>query len=200
MAQWERKKKQMAQRRALLQKRKQEETRLTNEANLLMKHAQKSAHNKQFDEAGRFYQQAAEIFKQLKWAQQAAMLESEVQNMVIKKQEYEENLRQQAEKLQQEKDTFNRRAEKIIEEKERKRQEEEEAARRKLSPVLQRKIDEAQYLIRKADKLAIKGKKQQAITRYRYVFKLYEEVDEITLDAATKKRLEEKIAKLQSLI
>ena len=135
MAEWDRKKKQMAQRRAMLQKRKQDEDRLTHEANLLMERAKKSAVGRQFEEAGRFYQQAADIFKELKWDQQASMLETEVQNMVTKKQEFEKNQRLYAEKQQKEKDLFNQRAQQILDEKEKKRQE-EEAARRKLSPVL----------------------------------------------------------------
>jgi hypothetical protein len=197
MSEWEQKRDAQRKKRALLQKRKQEEERLTAEADALMERAKKSASRKKFEEAGQLYQNAAEIFKQLRWDQQAAMLEAEVKNMVTKKQEFEKNQRQYAEKQQKENDLFNQRAQKILEEKEKKRQE-EEAARSKLSPVLQRKVDEALFMIRKADKFAAKGKKQQAINRYQYVFEIYDTSDEITLDAATKKDIEEKIAKLQT--
>ena len=61
MTEWDRKKKQMAQRRAILQKRKQEEARLTAEADAFMERAKKSADGRHFEEAGRFYQKSADI-------------------------------------------------------------------------------------------------------------------------------------------
>ena len=152
---------------------------------------------KKFEEASQLYQQAAEIFKQLKWHQQASTLEAEARNMLTKKQEFEKNQRRYADKQQKEKDLFDQRAQNILDEKEKKRQD-DEAARMRLSPVLQRKVDEAQFMIQKADKLAAKGKKQQAISRYQYVFEIYDDVAEITLDADTKKNIEGKIAKLQT--
>ncbi|MCK4500053.1 hypothetical protein KAU11_06110 [Candidatus Babeliales bacterium] len=198
MSEWERKRDAQRQKRAMLQKRKQEEERLTTEADALMERAKKSASRKKFEEAGQLYQNAAEIFKQLRWDQQAAMLEAEVKNMVTKKQEFEKSQRHYAEKQQKEKDIFDQRAQQILDEKEKKRRE-DEAARRKLSPVIQRKVDEAQFMIQKADKLAAKGKHKQAITRYQYVFEIYDTTNEITLDADTKKTIEEKITKLQTL-
>jgi len=195
MSEWESKREAQRQKRALLQKRKQEEERLTNDANQLMERAQKSASRKAFEEASQLYLQAAEIFKQLKWNQQASTLEAEARNMITKKQDFEKNQRNYIEKQQKEKDLYDQRAQQILDEKEKKRQQ-EEAARRKLSPELQRKVDEAQFVIQKADKLAAKGKKAQAITRYRYVFEIYNATNEIDLDPATKKDIEEKIAKL----
>ena len=195
MSEWESKREAQRQKRALLQKLKQEEERLTNDANQLMERAQKSASRKAFEEASQLYLQAAEIFKQLKWNQQASTLEAEARNMITKKQDFEKNQRNYIEKQQKEKALYDQRAQQILDEKEKKRQQ-EEAARRKLSPELQRKVDEAQFVIQKADKLAAKGKKAQAITRYRYVFEIYNATNEIDLDPATKKDIEEKIAKL----
>jgi len=195
MSEWEKKRDAQRQKRALLQKQKQEEGRLTTEADTLMERAKRSASRKKFEEAGQLYQQAAEIFKQLKWHQQASTLEAEARNMIAKKQEFEKNQLRYAEKQQNEKDLYDQRAQKILGEKEKKRQE-EEAAQRKLSPVLQRKVDEALFMIQKADKFAAKGKKKQAISRYQYVFEIYDTSDEIILDAAVKKDIEEKIAKL----
>ncbi|MHA1744531.1 MAG: hypothetical protein ACTSWW_00940 [Promethearchaeota archaeon] len=197
MSEWEKKRDAQRQKRALLQKQKQEEERLTTEADTLMERAKRSASRRKFEEASQLYQQAADIFKQLKWNQQASTLEAEARNMIAKKQEFEKSQRQYAEKQQKEKDLYDQRAQNILDEKEKKRQD-DEAARMRLSPVLQRKVDEAQFMIQKADKLAAKGKKQQAISRYQYVFEIYDDVAEITLDADTKKNIEEKIAKLQT--
>lgn len=158
-----------------MQKKKQLEEKLLAEANYLMDLAKSAYEKHEFEDAIKKYQNAADIFKQLGWNQQAEVLYKEVLNVkakqieLQKKQAEDEALRR---KQQEEFEARARQMQAELEEKKRK----EMAERNKLPPEILRKIETLDMVLEKAKELEEKQKFDKALARYESFLELIKEI------------------------
>lgn len=157
-------------------KQQQEEKQKTIDA---AENALDMAHNfvnlKKFEEARQKYLEAAQNFRKIKWDDQALLVEQEAQDMEKKRQAFEDSLRKIQEKKIQEQKQFEKRASDIIAAKQEKKRL-QELANQKVSPEIKRKMDEAQFMLKKANIAHSRGKYKQALKRYKFVLGVYQEL------------------------
>ncbi|MHA1519424.1 MAG: hypothetical protein ACTSRK_04505 [Promethearchaeota archaeon] len=158
-------------------KRQQEEKQKTvDAAEAALDSAKGLVKKNKFDEAKDKYLEAAQNFRKIKWDNEADLCETEAKNMELKRQKINEQLALIEKRKMDEQDEFDQRAAKILAEKEEKIRL-QELEKQKLSPQLQRKIDETESMLEKAKIRESKGKWKQAIQRYQFVLESYKELE-----------------------
>ncbi len=176
-------------------KRKEEE--MVANANISLEKAKEMVDSKQFDEAKKFYEEAIEIFKEIKWTNQVNVLSQELKNVDKYKQDYLEKLKQEDLQKKKSEEEFQKRVDDILAEK-RKAEEERLAILRALPPEMKIRVEKAKMLKEKAEE-EIKGNKlDRAIMRYQYMIELYESIPKEKVDFSNDiKEVQQKIAELQ---
>jgi len=182
-----------------LQKKKELEDAAVTDANNLMEQGKKSVVTRHYDDALYFYGEASKKFREINWAQQADMLDKELQNIKKLHQEYEEKLKREAEDRRKSQAEFDERARKLQAEQDAKKKREEEE-RNKLSPELQRKVETAQMTKEKAKELEEKQKYDKALARYEYLLELYQELGSNIISANDTIVIRQKIEELKKLV
>jgi hypothetical protein len=173
---------------------KEKETLLLEEAESRLNAAKKASDRKDFDEAARSYEKAANIFKDLGWNQQADTLFEEVKLVHLMKEKQEKEKLEAEDRQKRQAQEFENRAQKLLEEQEQQKQKIEEA-KKKVSPEIQLKIETADYVLEKAKELESKEKWDKAAGRYIYLLELYKE---LAYPPEKCKPIEEKITKLKA--
>ena len=109
------------------------------------------------------------------WQGQAQTAFNEAANMKNKETEYLKQKQLQEEKKQKINEMYQQREQALLA-RQKALKEKEEAARNRISPEIQRKIDECEFVLTKAKDREDKGKFPNAIKRYLYVLELYKEL------------------------
>ena len=172
----DRERKERAQRLAEMQRKKKEEEALTDQAFAVLDEASKMVAKRRFKEAGELYTKSGDIFMKVKgWESQAQTAFNEAANMKNKETEYLKQKQLQEEKKQKINEMYQQREQALLA-RQKALKEKEEAARNRISPEIQRKIDECEFVLTKAKDREDKGKFPNAIKRYLYVLELYKEL------------------------
>ncbi|MHA1673569.1 MAG: hypothetical protein ACTSYI_08065 [Promethearchaeota archaeon] len=173
-------------------KRLQEEKQKTiDSAEAALDLAKKLVRKNKFEEAKDKYLEAAQNFRKIKWDNEADLCETEAKDMNLKRQDLEKQLSKIEQRKKDAQDEFDQRAAKILAEKDEKRRL-IELAKQKVSPRIQRKIDEAASMLKKGQIRESKGKWRQALQRYQFVLDSYIDLEKSEEEiSAMKMKIEE---------
>jgi hypothetical protein len=193
----DRERKERAQRLAAMQKKKKEEEALTNQAFDVLGEASKMVAKRRFKEAGELYTKGGNIFMQVKgWENQAQTAFNEATSMEKREQDFLKQKQFQEEKKKKENEIYQKREQALLA-RQRALKAQQEAARNRLSPEIQRKIEECEFVLTKAKDREDKGKYPNAIKRYTYALELYKELG---FDESRQQTLQNKIEELKNKV
>ncbi|MCF2141637.1 MAG: hypothetical protein K9W44_16410 [Candidatus Lokiarchaeota archaeon] len=178
---------------AELKRQEKEKQKSIDAAEKLLDLAKKFANQKKFITAREKYLEAANFFYKIKWIDQAKLLEKEAENMKKKMEELKKITHRLKEQEKQKSQVYEQRAAKIIAKKEEKRKLQEQQ-KHKLTPEIQRKYEEAEFVLAKAERKEKQGKFKGAIQRYKFLIELY---DELQFPNEKIVKIQEKIKDLQ---
>ncbi len=185
-----------AKMRQLAEAKRKEEDLVAN-AEVILAKAKESIDGKEFDDAKKAYEEAIEIFKEIKWTNQVDVLSQELKNIDKYKEDYLAKLKQEELQKKKSEDDFQKRVDDILEEK-RKVEEERLAVLRSLPPEMQIKVEKAKMLKEKAEEEVKANKIDRAIARYQYILELYDSIPKEKVDFSRDiQEVQQKIAELQ---
>lgn len=183
-----------------IQEKKQKEDQLLKEAEKFLDRAKNNVDNNKFDEAKEFYRQAIKIFKELGWFSQVDNLYNEIKNLEKYKIDYLRKQKQKEERINKQKEDFQRRIEKVKKEK-------NEAEKRRLEKIKtlseenKKKLEKAKLLLEKAEKEEKRGKLKRAISRYEIIIDLYKSLPQEKIDLSNDiSEIKSKLSELRSKI
>ena len=181
----------------LREKKKQDDELIANGQELLEKGNQKLK-QKEYSEAKAYYTQAIELFTQLGWHNQISILNKELRNIDIYKNEEEaKNESARLNRLKQEQE-FQNRVSVVMNEKQRfnKKLQQQQTV---LSPDVKSKIEKIKLVQEKAEKEESSTNFSRALARYQYILDLYESIPKESIDLSNKiSEIEQKILDLNS--
>ena len=179
----------------LREKKKQDDELIANGQELLEKGNQKLK-QKEYSEAKAYYTQAIELFTQLGWHNQISILNKELRNIDIYKNEEEaKNESARLNRLKQEQE-FQSRVSVLMNEKQRfnKKLQQQQTV---LSPDVKSKIEKIKLVQEKAEKEESSTNFSRALARYQYILDLYESIPKESIDLSNKiSEIEQKILDL----
>ena len=179
----------------LREKKKQDDELIANGQELLEKGNQKLK-QKEYSEAKAYYTQAIELFTQLGWHNQISILNKELRNIDIYKNEEEaKNESARLNRLKQEQE-FQNRVSVVMNEKQRfnKKLQQQQTV---LSPDVKSKIEKIKLVQEKAEKEESSTNFSRALARYQYILDLYESIPKESIDLSNKiSEIEQKILDL----
>ena len=186
------------ERMRMLQEAKKKEEEKLQQAEKSLATGKSLVDKKEFQEAKQYYNEAIDLFTELKWDQQVVILKKELRNIDVYAQQHKEKLKESFLKKKKQEKEFEKRIASELEKK-RKIEEERLARLRALPPELQEKLNRATMALERAEKEIELKKYPRVLGRYEYVLEIYKsfETDKINLSSDITE-VEQKIADLKA--
>jgi len=182
----------------LLQEAKKKEEEKLQQAERSLATGKSLVDKKEFQEAKKYYEEAIELFTELKWDQQVVVLKKELRNIDTYAQQHKEKLKESFLKKKRQEKEFEKRIESELEKK-RKIEEQHLARMRQLSPAQQDKLNRAKGALDRAEKELDLKKYPRVLGRYEYALEIYKSFETGKIDLSSDiTEIEEKITDLKT--
>jgi len=183
--------------RLLKEKKKQEETTIT-EAEKLLDQGNKMLQNKDYNGAKNYYLQSIELFTKLGWTNQVKLLQDELKNIDRYKREEELKYQQVSLSRQKNEQDFQKKVDSALTEKQR-LEENERQKRIIIPPEIRNKLEKINLLKIKADKEEQAQNYIRVLSRYEYILDVYQSVPKDIIDLSQEiLNVETKISEIKS--